>query len=60
MTTDMPVLTQFKQKGQFVIQTVWIAYSVTVMCYSNYANGFQFESHFADFAFVFFFTFFQA
>jgi len=25
VTTDTPVLTQFKLKGQFVIQTVWIA-----------------------------------
>jgi len=30
------------------------------MRYGHYANGFRFESHLADFGFVFFFTFFQA
>ena len=33
-------------------------HSVTVMRYGNYANGFRFESHLANFRF-FFFTFFR-
>ena len=36
------------------------ARGVTVRCYGCYANGFRFDSHLADFHFVFFLYFFQA
>ena len=35
------------------------ARSVTVMRYDCYANGFRFDSHLADFRFVFFLYFFS-
>jgi len=51
-------LTQFKQKGQLVIQTAWIScprgYALRLLAY---ANGLRFDSHLADFCFVFFFFF---
>jgi len=36
------------------------ARDVTVLCYGCYANGFRFDSHLADFRFVFFLCLFQA
>jgi len=35
------------------------ARGVTVMCYGCYANGFQLDSHLANFRFVFFLCFFS-
>jgi len=49
---DMPDLTQLKN-DQFIRQTARCSY-LTVMRYSYYANGFRFDSHLADFRFVFF------
>ena len=61
VTTDTPGLTQsnkkvslsLKQRGSRSLGVIRYSY------YCMYANGFQFDSHLADFTFVFF-NFFQA
>ena len=47
-------MTQFEQKGQFVMQSAWHAvHSVVVMLQVWYAIAFWFDSHLLDFPFLF-------
>ena len=55
MTTDTPGLTQSNERVSLSFKRCGCR-DVAVLHYGGYANGFQFESHLADF----FLTFFQA
>jgi len=50
-------MSQNKEKGHFVKKTLSCWWCM-VRCYGCYANGFRFDSHLADFRFVFFLCFF--
>jgi len=62
VTTDTPGLTQLNsnKKVSLSLKRRGSRHGVTVMHRGCYANGFQFDSHLANFNLNFFFTFFQA